>query len=107
AAARRVEVTGRLPSWGGAGSDLRVPLTCVALEARLALAEPELDVAGGTVAMFGELDVDHLAIHVDVLARLLLLPPQEHDEVGVLLDCAGLAQVRQAGLLRLAHLRLA
>jgi hypothetical protein len=36
-----------------------------------------------------------------------LLAPQEQDEVGVLLDGAGLAEVRQARLLRLAHLGLA
>src|SRR5690349_16396913 len=93
----------------GAGLDLGVALARIALEPGLALAEPELDVAGGAVAVLGELEVDDLAVEVArLLARpLLLLAVEEEHEVRVLLDGARLAQVRQSRLLRLAHLRLA
>src|SRR5664279_1621508 len=78
--------------------DLGIALAGVVHEAGLGLLEPQLDLAGWPVAMLGQLQVDDLAIRVLVLAGAFLLAPQEHDQVGVLLDRPGLAQVRQAWL---------
>jgi hypothetical protein len=61
----------------------------------------------GPVAVLGELEVDDLAVLLLVVLTTFLVAPQEHHEVGVLLDRARLAKVRQAWLLGLAHLRLA
>src|SRR5450755_657999 len=81
--------------------DPRVALAGVAHEACLGLLEPELDLARGPVAVLGQLEVDHLAIGFLLLAGSFLLAPQEHHEVGVLLDRARLTQVRQTWLARL------
>src|SRR4051812_48078569 len=93
-------VTPRLPC-------LRITVGGIADEACLSLLEPELDLAGRTVAVLGELQVDDLALLLLVVLTAFLVAPQEHDEVGVLLDRARLPEVRQPGLLRLAHLGLA
>src|SRR5688572_9917360 len=42
--------------------DLGEPLPGVAHEPRLALLEPQLDLAGGPVAVLGELEIDDLAV---------------------------------------------
>src|SRR5665811_2490872 len=68
---------------------LGVALGGVADEAGLGLAEPELDLAGGAVAVLGQAQVDDLAVLVVALGGLLLLAPQEQDQVRVLLDGAG------------------
>ena len=49
--------------------DLGEPLAGVGHEARLALLEPELDLAGRAVAVLGELEVDDLAVGVLVVRR--------------------------------------
>src|ERR1035437_6103090 len=69
----------------------------VAGEARLALAEPELDLAGGAVAVLGQAQVDDLAVRALVFAGLLLLAPEEEDQVRVLLDGAGPPPARGGG----------
>ncbi len=89
-------------------ADLCESLAGVGDEPGLALLEPELDLAGRAVAVLGQLEVDDLAVGVLILRPgTLLVTPQEEDEVGVLLDRPGLAEVGQARLLRLAHLGLA
>ncbi len=61
-------------------------------ELRVALQERELDRVGRAVAVLGE---DHLgqALLVGLLRVVVLVAVDEHDQVGVLLDRAGLAQV--------------
>src|SRR6478672_8619964 len=86
---------------------LRVTLPGVRDEPRLALLEPELDLSRGAVAVLRQLQVHDLAVRVLIVGAALLLAPQEEDEVGVLLDRARFAQVRQPRFLRLPHLRLA
>src|SRR4051812_6861810 len=76
-------------------------------ETRLRLLEPHVDLAGRPVAMLRELELDDLAVGRLVVSAALLLAPQEHHEVRILLDRAGFSQVREPRLLRLPHLGLA
>src|SRR5688500_17626850 len=82
--------------WRGSGVAAGIAsLLGVGDEARLALAEPQLRLAGWAVAVLGQPEVDHLALGVRpcFLGGSLLLAPQEHDQVRVLLDRARFAQV--------------
>jgi hypothetical protein len=64
------------------------------------------DAARRAVAVLGQLGVDDLALALGSVRGPLLLAVEEHHEVGVLLDRARLAEVRQARLVLVAHLRL-
>src|SRR5712692_1482033 len=71
----------------------------VVVEARVFLLEVQLHGAGGAIALFPD---DHLRNALDAIvcfgihrAVVELLPIDEADDVGVLLDCPGLAQVGQ------------
>src|SRR5260370_20112849 len=65
------------------------------LEAHELLEEGEGNIAGGAVALLGDMNFQNAF----VLARLVhFRPVQEHDRVGVLLDGAGLAKVGQSRL---------
>src|SRR5919108_4805490 len=73
----------------------------VVVEARVFLLEVQLHGAGGTIALLAD---DHLGDALDALVRLRvhrpvveLLAINEADDVGVLLDGAGLAQVGELG----------
>ena len=56
-----------------------------------------LDRAGGTVALLGDDDFG-LAFEVFVFAVVIFFAMDEADDVGILLDRAGLAEVREQGL---------
>jgi hypothetical protein len=58
----------------------------------------EMELSGGAVALLGDDDLG-LALHVFIVAVVVLLAVDEGDHVGVLLDGAGLAQVAEQGLL--------
>src|SRR3954470_11579394 len=74
-------------------------------EPRLLLPEVELRLAGWAVSMLGQAKVDEFAFRILVFAALLLTP-QEHHEVRVLLEGARFSEIRQPRLALLAHLRL-
>src|SRR5687767_3881850 len=87
-AGRGIQRTRSAPASAGAVSEV--------LEARVFLHERELDGAGRTVALLSHDDFGyafHLRIRLPVVGAVLLLAEDEHDEVGVLLERAGLAQV--------------
>ena len=72
-------------------------------EARVLGLEGELDVAQGAVAVLGDEEL-RLARVLGLLLRVVLVAEDEHDEVGVLLEAAGLAQVGEQRLLVAAAL---
>src|ERR1700736_1196339 len=63
-------------------------------EAGLVLEEEQGDVADGAVAVLGHDQLGLVAVDLFVVEPL---PVDEHDQVGVLLDGARLAQVRELG----------
>jgi hypothetical protein len=67
-------------------------------EARVVGEVGQLDRAGGAVALLGDDDLG-FALEVFVFAVVVLLAVDEADDVGVLLDRAGLAQVGEQRLL--------
>src|SRR5664280_2495030 len=68
------------------------------LEAGEVGAEGQLDASGWAVSLLSDDDLG-LTLHVFVVAVVVLLAVDECDDVGVLLDGAGLAQVAEQGLL--------
>src|SRR4249920_3558877 len=78
---------------------LRISVGGVAHEAGLLLLEPQLDLTGRPVSMLGQTEVDHLAVLLLIVLTALPVAPQEHHQIGILLDRAGLAQVGQSWLL--------
>src|SRR5918994_1341907 len=65
---------GWAPPWS---AGLREPFAGVGNESRLALLEPQLEIAGGPVAVLGELHIDDLAVGVLVLRGAILLAVEE------------------------------
>src|SRR6218665_3189661 len=61
------------------------------LEARLVLLEEQLDRAGRAIALLADDDFGH--VRLLALFFLVVVAVDEHDDVGILLDGAGLAQV--------------
>src|SRR6516165_9532800 len=60
-----------------------------------AAAEDELDLVGRTVALLGDEDVGHVALFGRGVEIEEIGAVDEHDDVGVLFDSAGLAEVRE------------
>src|SRR3954471_21843835 len=83
-----------------------VAFACIADKPRLALLEPQLDLACRAVAVLRETEVDDLTLLLLIVGAALLFAPQEHHEVRILFDGARLTEVGQPRLLRLAHLGL-
>ena len=80
------------------------------LEARVFLDERQLRGAGRAVALLADDDLGHalrLLVRLPVVVAVLLLAVDEHDDVGVLLEGAGLAQVRELRAVIGARLRRA
>src|ERR1700761_5341693 len=75
----------------------REPLPGIVGELGVLLLEGQDDLADGAVAVLGDDDVG-LALPLGVLV-VVLVAVDEHDQVGVLLNLAGLTQVRQDRLL--------
>lgn len=67
------------------------------VETSLRALEPKLHLAGWAIAMLGEFQVDPLAVRCYGLTIFVItgdsLPPEEDDDVGILLDAARVPQI--------------
>src|SRR5437016_3418715 len=75
------------------GDELREGIGGGFLEARLAALEDEADAVGGAIALLGDKQLGLIALFGQSINFEEVGPIDEHDDVGVLLDGAGFAEV--------------